>query len=124
MRSRSRWRSGPTIRSPQYRHAKLLLAQKQEDDALVVFAGIHKRHEETPPTIYAAPASTPRACTSASASRQIAIDLYRTATTVFGGDRRAKDAARQHSRASRVGSLIDRDPHRARECARALDRAT
>ena len=79
----------------QYRHAKLLLAEKQEEEALVVFAAIHKRHEETPPTIYT------RACVDAArvherlGSRQIALDLYRAATTVFGGDRRAKDAARQ-----------------------------
>ncbi len=80
----------------QYRHGKLLLARKQEEDALVVFAGIHKRHAETPPTIYT------RACVDAArvherlGARQIAIDLYRAATTVFGGDRRAKDAARRH----------------------------
>ena len=79
-----------------YRHARLLLAQKQEEEALVVFAAIHKRHEETPPTFYT------RACVDAArvherlGSRQIALDLYRAATTVFGGDRRAKDAARQH----------------------------
>ena len=79
----------------QYRHARLLLAQKHEEEALVVFAAIHKRHEETPPTFYT------RACVDAArvherlGSRQIALDLYRAATTVFGGDRRAKDAARQ-----------------------------
>ncbi len=79
----------------QYRHARLLLARKQDDEALVVFAEIHKRHEETPPTIYT------RACVDAArvherlGATQIAIDLYRSATTVFGGDRRAKDAARQ-----------------------------
>ena len=61
-----------------------------------MFAGIHKRHEETPPTIYT------RACVDAArvherlGAHAIAIDLYRAATTVFGGDRRAKDAARQH----------------------------
>ena len=80
----------------QYRHATLLLAQELEDEALVVFAGIHKRHEETPPTIYT------RACVDAARVHErlgapdIAADLYRAATTVFGGDRRAKDAARRH----------------------------
>ena len=79
----------------QYRHAKLLLAEKQDEEALVVLATIHKRHEETPPTFYTL------ACVDAArvherlGSRQIALDLYRAATTVFGGDRRAKDAARQ-----------------------------
>jgi tetratricopeptide (TPR) repeat protein len=79
----------------QYRHAKLLLALEQDEEALVVFAEIHKRHEETPPTFYT------RACVDAArvherlGSHQIALDLYRAATTVFGGDRRAKDAARQ-----------------------------
>jgi tetratricopeptide (TPR) repeat protein len=79
----------------QYRHAKLLLAQNQDAEALVVFAAIHRRHEETPPIFYT------RACVDAArvherlGSRQIALDLYRAATTVFGGDRRAKDAARQ-----------------------------
>jgi len=80
----------------QYRHAKVLLAKKQDDEALVVFASIHKRHAETPPTIYT------RACVDAArvherlGAPQIAADLYRAATTVFGGDRRAKDAARRH----------------------------
>jgi tetratricopeptide (TPR) repeat protein len=80
----------------QYRQAKILLAKKQEDEALVVLAGIHKRHEETPPTIYT------RACVDAAriherlGAAEIAADLYRAATTVFGGDRRAKDAARRH----------------------------
>ncbi|HEY6361077.1 MAG TPA: hypothetical protein VIX63_08220 [Vicinamibacterales bacterium] len=79
----------------EYRYAALLLARKQEEEALAVFAGIHKRHEETPPTFYT------RACVDAArvherlGATQIAIDLYRSATTVFGGDRRAKDAARQ-----------------------------
>ena len=81
----------------QYRHAKLLLARKQEEDALIVFAGIHKRHAETPPTIYT------RACVDAArvherlGAQQIAADLYRAAATVFGGDRRAKEIARGHA---------------------------
>ena len=41
-------------------------------------------------------ASTRRACTSGAARSAIAIELYRAATTVFGGDRHAKDAARRH----------------------------
>ena len=109
----------------QYRHATLLLAQKQDDEALVVFAGIHKRHEETPPTFYT------RACVDAArvherlGSRQIAIDLYRSATTVFGGDRRAKDAARQHvTRLTASSKELARGGSRARPASSASDALT
>jgi tetratricopeptide (TPR) repeat protein len=86
---------GPGDPVTEYRQATLLLAQQQDEEALVVFAEIHKRHEETPPTFYT------RACVDAArvherlGAAQIAIDLYRSATTVYGGDRRAKDAARR-----------------------------
>ena len=83
----------------QYRYARLLFAQKREDEALLVLAEIHKRHASTPATIYAL------ACIDAARVKErqgdiaVAIDLYRSATTVFGGDRRVKnDAQRQLAR--------------------------
>jgi predicted Zn-dependent protease len=83
----------------QYRYAKLLFAQGQEEEALLVLAEIHKRHDSTPATIYAL------ACVDAARVKErqgdvrVAIDLYRSATTVFGGDRRVRaDAQRQLSR--------------------------
>jgi predicted negative regulator of RcsB-dependent stress response len=83
----------------QYRYARLLFAQKREEEALLVLAEIHKRHATTPPTIYAL------ACIDAARVKErqgdlaVAIDLYRSATTVFGGDRRVKtEAQRQLAR--------------------------
>jgi thioredoxin-like negative regulator of GroEL len=83
----------------QYRYAKLLFAQKQDEEALLVLAEIHKRHETTPAIIYSL------ACVDAARVKErqgdirVAIDLYRSATTVFGGDRRVKaDAQRQLAR--------------------------
>jgi predicted Zn-dependent protease len=81
----------------QYRYAKLLLARHQDDEALVVLAGIHKRHEETPPLIYTLACVDAARVHERQGSTQVAIDLYRAATTVFGGDRRAKEAARQQA---------------------------
>jgi hypothetical protein len=83
----------------QYRYAKLMFAQGRDDDALVVLAEIHKRHDTTPPTIYAL------ACVDAARVKErqgdvdTAIALYRSATTVFGGDRGVKrEAERQLAR--------------------------
>jgi hypothetical protein len=79
----------------RYRYATLLFAQHQEDAALVVLAEIHKRQEAVPATIYA------RACVDAArvherrGDTRLAIDLYRSATTVFGGDRRVKAFAQE-----------------------------
>jgi hypothetical protein len=79
----------------QYRQARLLFAQHRDEDALIVLAEIHKRHATTPATIYA------RACVDAARVKAQqgdlagAIDLYRSATTVFGGDRRVKDEAQR-----------------------------
>jgi predicted Zn-dependent protease len=83
----------------QYRYAKLLFAENQEEEALLVLAEIHKRHESTPAIIYEL------ACVDAARVKErqgdirVAIDLYRSATTVFGGDRRVRaDAQRQLAR--------------------------
>jgi hypothetical protein len=79
----------------RYRYATLLFAQDQEDAALVVLAEIHRRQETVPATIYA------RACVDAArvherrGATRLAIDLYRSATTVFGGDRRVKAYAQE-----------------------------
>ena len=82
-----------------YRYAKLLFAQKHDDAALVVLAEIHKRRPSTPPTIFLL------ACVDAAHAKEqqgdieTAIELYRAATTVFGGDQRVKrDAQLQLAR--------------------------
>lgn len=86
----------PVIR---YRYAKLLFAQKRDDDALVVLADVHKRGDTAPPTFFSL------ACVDAARVKErlgdiaTAIELYRSATSVFGGDRRVKsDAQRQLAR--------------------------
>lgn len=76
-----------------YRYARLLFAQKQDDAALVALASIHKRQPSTPPTIYLL------ACVDAARVKEqqgdirTAIELYRSAMTVSGGDQRVKQDA-------------------------------
>lgn len=76
-----------------YRYARLLFAQKHDDAALVVLASIHKRQPSTPPTIYLL------ACVDAARAKEqqgdirTAIELYRSAMTVSGGDQRVKQDA-------------------------------
>lgn len=86
----------PVIR---YRYARLLFAQKRDDDALVVLADVHKRGDTAPPTFFSL------ACVDAARVKEragdvhTAIELYRSASSVFGGDRRVKsDAERQLAR--------------------------
>ena len=79
----------------RYRYARLLLAQHREEDALVAFAEIHKRHDETPPVIYTLACVDAARVQERKGATTIAMDLYRSATTVFGGDRRMKDEARR-----------------------------
>ena len=80
----------------QYRYARLLFAQKRDDEALPVLADIHKRHDETPPTIYTLACIDAARVHERQGATAIAISLYRSATTVFGGDRRMKEEARRH----------------------------
>lgn len=79
----------------RYRYARVLLADRRVDDALAAFAEVHRRRDQTPDEFYL------RACVEAAGIHQrlgavrIATDLYRTALTVSGGDRRLKDRARR-----------------------------
>jgi hypothetical protein len=83
----------------QYRQARLLLAQQRDEEALLVLAEIHKRHESTPPTIYALACVDAARVKERQGDLRVAVDLYRSATTVFGGDRRVTlDAQRQLAR--------------------------
>jgi hypothetical protein len=90
----------------QYRAARLLLAQGLIDDALTAFAAVHRERETTPEEIYL------RACVEAAEIHEhrraigIAIDLYRTALTMSGGDRRLKARAqRALTRLTNAGAL-------------------
>ena len=79
----------------QYRHARLLLAQGAVDDALTAFAAVHRQRDTTPEEIYL------RACVDAARVHEqqravtVAIDLYRTALTMSGGDRQLKANAQR-----------------------------
>jgi tetratricopeptide (TPR) repeat protein len=79
----------------RYRQARLLQARAEEDASLNVLEAIVASRAATPPTIYAL------ACVDAArlhdhrGDRPRAIELYRTATTVFGADQRTKEAARR-----------------------------
>jgi len=90
----------------QYRYARLLLAQGLIDDALSAFAAVHRLRETTPEEIYL------RACVDAARIHEqqrafgVAIDLYRTALTMSGGDRRLKaNAQRALTRLTTAGAL-------------------
>lgn len=86
----------PVVR---YRYAKLLFAQKRDEDALVVLAEIHKHGDTTPDTFYSLACVDAARVKERQGNVQEAIELYRSATRVFGGDRRVKnDAARQLAR--------------------------
>lgn len=79
----------------RYRYARVLVAASRVEEALAVFAEVHRRRNQTPDEFYL------RACVEAAGIHErlgalrIAIDLYRTALTVSGGDRRLKDRARR-----------------------------
>jgi hypothetical protein len=78
-----------------YRAARLLVAQGLRDDALTAFAAVHRLRDTTPEEIYL------RACVEAAQLHEqqrafsVAIDLYRTALTMSGGDRRLKASAQR-----------------------------
>jgi tetratricopeptide (TPR) repeat protein len=79
----------------RYRYARVLVAAERVDDALTALADVHRRRGQTPDEFYL------RACVEAAGIHErlgavrIAADLYRTALTVAGGDRRLKEQARR-----------------------------
>jgi hypothetical protein len=79
----------------RYRQARLLLAQGLVEEALIEFAEIHRRRDSTPESIYLLACVDAARAQEQKGATQLAIDLYRSALTVFGGDQRLKDTARR-----------------------------
>jgi tetratricopeptide (TPR) repeat protein len=79
----------------RYRQAKLLQAQRAPAEALAIYEAIAAARGATPPTIYAAACVEAARLHEQRGERARAVDLYRTARTVFGADQRTKDAAQR-----------------------------
>ena len=79
----------------RYRQAKLLHAQKDPARALKVLEAIAAARGATPATVYAAACVDAARLLEQRGDRARAIDLYRTARSVFGADQRTKDAAQR-----------------------------
>jgi tetratricopeptide (TPR) repeat protein len=79
----------------RYRQAMLLAAQGDEAGALHVLEAIAAARGATPPTIYATACVDAARLLEQRGDRTRALDLYRTARTVFGADQRTKDAAQR-----------------------------
>jgi len=77
----------------RYRRAQLLLAQKNDADALAVLETLIKARATAPPTIYASACVDAARIYERQRSPARAIELYRIARGVFGADQRTKDAA-------------------------------
>ena len=77
----------------RYRHAQLLLAQKNDAAALADLEALIKARPTTPPTIYASACVDAARLYERQRATARAIDLYRTARGVFGADQRTIDAA-------------------------------
>jgi tetratricopeptide (TPR) repeat protein len=85
----------PNDQVTRYRQARLLLAEKKDDEALMIYEAIVREHAATPPVFYA------NACVDAARLYEQrheparAIDLYTLARTTFGADQRTKDEAQR-----------------------------
>ena len=77
----------------RYRRAQLLLAQKNDAEALGELEALIKARTTTPPTIYASACVDAARLYERQRATARAIDLYRTARGVFGADQRTIDAA-------------------------------
>jgi tetratricopeptide (TPR) repeat protein len=77
----------------RYRQARLLQARKAEAAALKVLEAIVASREATPPTIYAFACVDAARLIEQRGDRTRAIELYRTARSVFGADQRTKETA-------------------------------
>lgn len=77
----------------RFRHAQLLLAQKNDAAALTVLDGLVNARATTPPTFYASACLDAARLYERQRATARAIDLYRTARGVFGADRLTIDAA-------------------------------
>jgi tetratricopeptide (TPR) repeat protein len=79
----------------QYRHARLLHAQKNDAAAMTVLDAVIRARAVAPPTIYASACVDAARLHEQRGSRTRAIELYEIARTVFGADRLTKDAAQR-----------------------------
>jgi tetratricopeptide (TPR) repeat protein len=79
----------------RYRHARLLQAQRNETGALDVLESVVRERATTPPTFYAFACMDAARLHEQRGERTRAIELYRTAQSVFGADQRTKDAAQR-----------------------------
>lgn len=79
----------------RYRHARLLVAERNPTEALAVLERLVMERSSTPPTIYAAACLDAARLHEQRGSGARALALYRTAQGVFGVDERTKDAARR-----------------------------
>ena len=79
----------------RYRRARLLLAQGLIEESLIEFAEIHRRRDTAPESIYLLACVDAARVQEQKGATKLAIDLYRSALTVFGGDQRLKDTARR-----------------------------
>jgi predicted Zn-dependent protease len=77
----------------RYRHAQLLLAQKNDAEALAGLEALINARSTTPPTIYASACVDAARLYERQRAPARAIELYRIARGVFGADQRTKDAA-------------------------------
>jgi hypothetical protein len=77
----------------RFRHAQLLLAQKNDTAALTILDGLVTARATTPPTFYASACLDAARLYERQRATARAIDLYRTARGVFGADRQTIDAA-------------------------------
>ena len=77
----------------RYRHAQLLLAQKNDAEALAELEALINARSTTPPTIYASACVDAARLYERQRASARAIELYRIARGVFGADQRTKDAA-------------------------------
>jgi hypothetical protein len=79
----------------RYRQARLLQAQRDEAGALFVLEAITAARAATPPTIYASACVDAARLLEQRGDRMRALELYRTARSVFGADQRTKEAAQR-----------------------------
>lgn len=90
----------------RYRHARLLMAQRRDTDALTLLDALSAEFETTPPTIYA------QACVDAARLHELrgvrarAVELYTAAHDMFGADQETIAIAR--AALTRLGEIPQR----------------
>jgi tetratricopeptide (TPR) repeat protein len=77
----------------RYRHARLMIAQKNEVDGLVLLDALTAERDRMPGSIYAVICFDAARLNEQRGNRDRAIELYETVRTVFGADERLKAAS-------------------------------